>query len=271
MVWSSKSCDCNKDESDIRNTLGLWNPNNHCCDNTALSHPQSWAQRSSCSLSLSGSEIWLSHKSTLVASWLHLHTCRWLQEHLRMIFLCLRGRWLAPWGPGSIWNHLGSPARSTRGSGRCVCCFLANLHLLMSWPKEVFGIRSVLRRGKSISQFRFYVYFLNWQTNLFDVAAMDIETAEYHQDNCNCILMLRFVLADIRLKTISYAAPRCLFNAWQSEIVWHLANTPSNICRREYILPAEAIKKQLLSRNKVSLPLDSWRWMDKIKIVLVFA
>jgi hypothetical protein len=32
--------------------LGLWNPINHCCENTALSLPQSGAEVSSCSRNL---------------------------------------------------------------------------------------------------------------------------------------------------------------------------------------------------------------------------
>jgi len=45
-----------------------------------------------------------------------------------MLFQSLRALCLAPGGPGSIWNHLGTPVRSTRVSGRFACGFRTNLH-----------------------------------------------------------------------------------------------------------------------------------------------
>jgi hypothetical protein len=110
------------------NLIHEMNPKNHCCENTALSLPQSCAEVSSCSRSLSCSIIWLSYKSNLVASWMHLHNCRCFQEHLRMLFQSLRALCLAPGGPGSIWNHLGAPVRSTGVSGRFACGFRTDLH-----------------------------------------------------------------------------------------------------------------------------------------------
>jgi len=45
-----------------------------------------------------------------------------------MLFQSVRARCLAPGGPGSIWNHLGAPVRSTRVSGRFACGFRTDLH-----------------------------------------------------------------------------------------------------------------------------------------------
>jgi len=45
-----------------------------------------------------------------------------------MLFQSLRALCLAPGGPGSIWNHLGAPVRSTGVSGRFVCGFRTDLH-----------------------------------------------------------------------------------------------------------------------------------------------
>jgi hypothetical protein len=45
-----------------------------------------------------------------------------------MLFQSLRARCLAPGGPGSIWNHLGAPVRSTGVCGRFGCVFRTDLH-----------------------------------------------------------------------------------------------------------------------------------------------
>ena len=49
------------------------------------------------------------------------------------------------------------------------------------------------------------------------------------------------------------------------------ATTLSNICRREYALTVDAIKKQLPIRNKVSLALDGWTSTNKLAITSVIA
>jgi len=43
----------------------------------------------------------------------------------------------------------------------------------------------------------------------------------------------------------------------------------SNLCRREYTLTVDAIKKQLPSTNKVSLALDGWTSTNKLAITSV--
>jgi hypothetical protein len=45
-----------------------------------------------------------------------------------MILQSLRAHCLAPEGPGSIWNYLGAPVRSTGVSGRFACGFRTDLH-----------------------------------------------------------------------------------------------------------------------------------------------
>ena len=109
ILWCSKSYDCNKDEYDGWNALWLWNPNNHYCKNMAPSLPQSWAESQLLLMSpadlhrgLSCSNIWVSYKSNIGASWMPLHNCRWFQKNLRMLLQSLRALCLAPGGAGSI-------------------------------------------------------------------------------------------------------------------------------------------------------------------------
>jgi hypothetical protein len=45
-----------------------------------------------------------------------------------MLLQSLRALWFAPGGPGSIWNYLGAPVRSTGVSGRFACGFRTDLH-----------------------------------------------------------------------------------------------------------------------------------------------
>jgi len=83
--------------------------------------------------------------------------------------------------------------------------------------------------------------------------------------------MLGFVSAHIPWKAISYLEQRRSYNALRSEPVLPLASTLSSICQREYTLTVDAIKKQLLSRNKVSLALDGWTSTNKLGITSVIA
>jgi len=83
--------------------------------------------------------------------------------------------------------------------------------------------------------------------------------------------MLGFVLADIPLNAISNLQLRRSYNASRSELVLPSASTLSNICRREYTLTVDAIKKQLPSWNKGSLAVDWWTSTNKLAIILVIA
>jgi hypothetical protein len=87
----------------------------------------------------------------------------------------------------------------------------------------------------------------------------------------NRYLMLRFVSANIPSNAISNLELRRLFKALRDDQVLPLATTLTNICRREYALTVDAIKKQLPVRNKVSLALDIWTSTNKFAITSVIA
>jgi len=59
--------------------------------------------------------------------------------------------------------------------------------------------------------------------------------------------------------------------ALRDDLVLPSTTSLSTICWREYALTVYAIKKQLLSRNKVSLALDGWTSTNKLAITLVIA
>jgi len=77
---------------------------------------------------LSCSKIWLSYKSSFVASSKHLHNFRYFQMHLGMLLQELRAFSLAPGGSGSVWNYLEALVRLTGVSGILVCSFRTVVH-----------------------------------------------------------------------------------------------------------------------------------------------
>jgi hypothetical protein len=81
--------------------------------------------------------------------------------------------------------------------------------------------------------------------------------------------MLGFVSAHLPWNIISNLELQRLFKALHSELVLSSASTLSNLCRREYSLTVDAIKKQLSSRNKFCLALDGWTSMNKLAIMSV--
>jgi hypothetical protein len=83
--------------------------------------------------------------------------------------------------------------------------------------------------------------------------------------------VLGFVLAHIPWNAISNLELRWSYNTLRSELVLPSASTLRNICRREYTLTVDAIKKQLPSTNKVSLALDGWTSTNKLAIMSVIA
>jgi len=83
--------------------------------------------------------------------------------------------------------------------------------------------------------------------------------------------MLGFVSAHISWNAISNLELRLSYTALLIELVLPSASTLSKICRREYTLTVDAIKKQLPSRNKVSSALDGWTSKNKFAITLVVA
>ena len=84
-------------------------------------------------------------------------------------------------------------------------------------------------------------------------------------------LMLGFVSAHMPWNAISNLELRWLYKALRDDLVLPSATTLSNICRREYALTVDGIKKQLPSRNKVSLALDGWTSTNKLAITSVIA
>jgi len=83
--------------------------------------------------------------------------------------------------------------------------------------------------------------------------------------------MLGFVSAQIPWNAISNRELRRSYKALRDDLVLPSATTLSNICRREYALTVDAIKKQLPLRNKVSLALDGWTSTNKLAIRSVIA
>jgi hypothetical protein len=83
--------------------------------------------------------------------------------------------------------------------------------------------------------------------------------------------MLGFVSAHIPWNAISNLELQRSYNALRNDLVLPSATTLSNICRREYALTVDVIKKQLPIRNKVSLALDGWTSTNKLAITSVIA
>jgi len=83
--------------------------------------------------------------------------------------------------------------------------------------------------------------------------------------------MLGFVSAHIPWNAISNLELRWSYKALRNDLVLPSATALSNICRREYALTVDAIKKQLPLQNKVSLALDGWSSTNKLAITSVIA
>jgi hypothetical protein len=64
----------------------------------------------------------------LVASWMHLHHFRCLEQYMRMLLQSLKALCKAPVGVGSIWEYLEAVVRATRVSGRFAYGFRIELH-----------------------------------------------------------------------------------------------------------------------------------------------
>jgi len=83
--------------------------------------------------------------------------------------------------------------------------------------------------------------------------------------------MLGFVSAHIAWNARSNHELRRSYKALRDDLVLPAAATLSNICRRQYALTVDAIKKQLRLRNQVSLALDRWSSTNQLAITLVVA
>jgi len=100
---------------------------------------------------------------------------------------------------------------------------------------------------------------------------MNCETSEFHQDTWNHYLVLGCVSAHIPWNAMSNPELRPTYKALRDHLVLPSATTLGNICRREYALTVDAIKKQLPLRNKVSLAWDGWTSPNKLAITSVIA
>jgi len=83
--------------------------------------------------------------------------------------------------------------------------------------------------------------------------------------------MLGFVSAHLPWNaTLNHELLRS-YNALRSDLVLLSASTLSNICRRQYSLTVDTIKKQLPSTDTVSLALDGWGSTNELAIMSVIA
>jgi len=133
------------------------------------------------------------------------------------------------------------------------------------------GITIVCSQRKIIFDIQVDPYWPKWQRKCSKLAAKDVETSAFHQDTCNHYLMLGFVWAHIPWNALSNPELRQSYKALRDDLMLLSATTVSNICRRDYALTVDAIKKQLLSCNKVNSALDGWTSRNKLAITLVIA
>jgi len=136
------------------------------------------------------------------------------------------------------------------------------------------GSRGITRESlprKIRSDIQFNPYWLKWQTKRSKLVGKDFETSQFHRHTWNRYLMLRFISGHIPWNDMSN------FELWRSymalcnDLVIPSTTTFSNICRREYALTVDAIKKELPLRNKVSLALEGWTSKHKLAITSVIA
>jgi hypothetical protein len=83
--------------------------------------------------------------------------------------------------------------------------------------------------------------------------------------------MLGFVSAHIPWNAVSNLELWWSYKALRDDIVLPSTTSLSNISHRDYALTVDAIKKQLPSRNKVSLALNGWTSTKKLAITSVIA
>jgi hypothetical protein len=133
------------------------------------------------------------------------------------------------------------------------------------------GITIVSLQRKLRFNIQFNPYCPKRQTKRSKLSDKDFDTSKFHQETWNRYLVLGFVLAHIPWNAISNLELRRSYKALRDDLVPPSATTLSNICRREYALTVDAIKKQLPSRNKVSFALDGWTSTNKLAITSFIA
>jgi len=133
------------------------------------------------------------------------------------------------------------------------------------------GITIVSLQRKFRFDIQFNPYWLKRQTKCSKLPVKDIETSDFLQDRWNRYLMLGFVSAHIPWNAILNLELRRSYKALRDDLMLPSATTLSNICRKEYALTVDAIKKQSPWWNKVSSALDGWTSTNKLAITSVNA
>jgi len=114
-------------------------------------------------------------------------------------------------------------------------------------------------------------YSMKSQTIHSKLAGKLFETSECHQEAWNRDLKLGLVSAYIPGNAMSNLEPWRLYKALHDDLILPSAKAVSNICRRDYAMTVDAIKKQLPLLNKVSLSLDRLTSRNKLAISSVIA
>jgi len=114
------------------------------------------------------------------------------------------------------------------------------------------GITIVSVPRKMMYDIQLNPYWPKWQTKCSKLADKDFDIPELHQDTWNHYLMLGFVSAHISYNAISTLELRRSCKALCDDLVLPSTVTLSSICRRDYALTVDAIKKQFPLWNKVS-------------------
>jgi len=143
--------------------------------------------------------------------------------------------------------------------------------LAIPMTQRIQGITLVSSQRTFIFDIQLNPYWSKWQTKHSKPAAKDYETSECHQATGNRYLILWFRWAQIPWPAISNLELRWSCKALRSDPTLPSARTLINTCRREYALTMDAIQKQLLSWNKVSLAFDGWTSTIKLAITSVIA
>jgi len=133
------------------------------------------------------------------------------------------------------------------------------------------GITIVSSQRKIIFDIQVDRNWPKWQTIRTNLADKNIEASEFHQDTWNCSLTLGCVSAHIPWNARSNLELRRSYKALRDDIVLLRCTTLSTICRREYALTMDAIKKQLASWNDVSLAVEGWTSPNKLAITSFIA
>jgi len=134
-----------------------------------------------------------------------------------------------------------------------------------------WGFTIVSLQRKIIFDIQVDSYWPKWQTKRSKLADKDFETSEFQQDTWNRYLMLGFHSAHIPWNAISNPELPRSYKTLRDDLVLLSVTTLSKIRRRDYALTMDAIKKQVLTLNMVSLALAGWRSTNKLATTSVIA